>query len=428
MVLFETGTVRIKYGADFQYLDLETVKLKSIIAASGVNTISDIAASVRSALDKPVDSSAPLSSRVKAGESVLLVVNDYTQRWFRPHLFLPHLVDYLNECGIPDEKIAILISNGSFRPRPDQHRCIVGDEVQERIRIYDHDSQKDEPLYLGTTTQGVPVYINSLVKSFDHLILTNGISYDLLAGFSGGRTSVCPGICGAETIKANHNLATLSSSGFEIGPGLLSANPLHQDMMEICAMAHPIFNFSVICNETGKHVAYFAGDWDTSWEIGCYALQQIYAVPVPDPVDVVIASVGGYPKDQTFYGSVKGLYQCTGAVKPGGTIIYLAECSEGHGNSTFFESMQLGSSQSIELSLASEFSVAKQVAFLHSQVVESYNVILVSSLSESECLQLGMKPAYSLADAISQLRSELKTKPEIAVLPQADLTLPIPLK
>ncbi len=427
MVLFDTGTVRIKYGASFEFLDLETVDLRSIIAPNGKDPIDNITTAVTDVLDEPSDHSRPLSGRIKPGETVLLVVTSYYERWYRPHLFLAPLLDYLNNHGVPDGDIAILIANGSLRPRSDQHRCIVGDDVQSRVTIYDHDCTNNDLAYLGTTTQGVPVYVNKLVKSYDHLILTNVIGYDLLAGFSGGRTCICPGISGEETIKANHNLATLSSAGYEIGPGLLSANPLHQDMMEICSLLKPTFNLSVVCNDAGKHVAYFAGDWDTSWEMGCHALHQLYAIPVTDPTDVVIASVGGYPKDETFYGAVKGLCQSTGSVKPGGTIIYLAECSQGHGNTTFFQSMQLGSLQQIELSLASDFSVPKQIAFLHAQVSQAHQIILVSSLNEVECRKLGMTPASTLRDAISMVTARYNRKPEVAVLPQADLTLPIPL-
>lgn len=427
MVLFDTGTVRIKYGAAFEFLDLQTVDLRSIISPNGKDPIDDIPAAVTQALDEPIDHSRPLSARIKPGETALIIVTSYYERWYRPHLLLPPLLDYLNKLGVPDKNIAILVANGAMRPRSDQHRCIVGDNVQSRVVIYDHDSTTNNLAYLGTTTQGVPIYVNKLVNRFDHLILTNVIGYDLLAGFSGGRTCICPGISGEETIKANHNLATLSSAGYEIGPGLLSANPLHQDMMEICSLLKPTFNLSVVCNDTGKHVAYFAGDWDTSWEMGCQALHQLYAIPVEDPTDVVIASVGGYPKDETFYNAVKGLCQATGSVKPGGTIIYLAECSQGHGNTTFYEAMQLGSLRQIELSLASDFSVPKQIAFLHAQVTQEHQVILVSSLNAEECRKLGMTPAATLRDAISMVTAKYNRKPEVAVLPQADLTLPIPL-
>lgn len=426
MVLFESGTVRMKYGADFQLLDLESVEMRSIISANEIPPIDDVATAIHKVLDEPVDNSEPLSSRVSAGQKVVLIVSDHTQRWFRPHIYLPPILDYLNEQGIPDSNISILIANGSGRPRPDLHRCIIGDEAQSRVGVFDHDSTRDDHIFYGTTSQGVPVFVHKLLGECDHVIITSGISYDLLAGFSGGRASICPGVASSETIKTNHNLATLSSSGFEIGPGLLSANPIHQDMMEICAMVRPTFCFNVICNEVGKHIAYFAGDWDTAWEAGCHAVQRIYAIPVTRPTEVVIASVGGYPKDESFYSAVKGLYQASGAIEPGGTIIFLAECGDGHGNSLFFESMQLGTTRQLELSLASEFSVPKQVAYLHSQVVEHFNVILVSSLSETECLRLGMTPASSLADAISRLHRQQRKRPEVALLPQADLTLPIP--
>src|SRR5690606_21562900 len=132
MVLFDTGTVRIKYGAAFEFLDLQTVDLRSIISPNGKDPIDDIPAAVTQALDEPIDHSRPLSARIKPGETALIIVTSYYERWYRPHLLLPPLLDYLNKLGVPDKNIAILVANGAMRPRSDQHRCIVGDNVQSR--------------------------------------------------------------------------------------------------------------------------------------------------------------------------------------------------------------------------------------------------------------------------------------------------------
>ena len=51
----------------------------------------------------------------------------------------------------------------------------------------------------------------------------------------------------------------------------------------------------------------------------------------PEKADVVVVSVGGYPKDIDFIQSHKALEHARHAVKTGGTIILLGKCEDGLG-------------------------------------------------------------------------------------------------
>jgi nickel-dependent lactate racemase len=53
--------------------------------------------------------------------------------------------------------------------------------------------------------------------------------------------------------------------------------------------------------------------------------------------DLVITTGAGYPLDLTFYQSVKGVTAAAHIVKPGGTILVIAECNEGMGGAEFTE-------------------------------------------------------------------------------------------
>jgi nickel-dependent lactate racemase len=58
---------------------------------------------------------------------------------------------------------------------------------------------------------------------------------------------------------------------------------------------------------------------------------------LPQPVDAVLVSSAGYPLDATFYQAIKGLLAAVEIVKPNGSIILAAECSQGIGSKPFTE-------------------------------------------------------------------------------------------
>ena len=89
----------------------------------------------------------------------------------------------------------------------------------------------------------------------------------------------------------------------------------------------------------GEHniVAAVAGNAKTAHRHGCKIMAQRDAVPLQEKVDIVIVSAGGYPADLNLYQAQKSLENAGGVVRDGGIIIWVAECPEGFGNSTFEE-------------------------------------------------------------------------------------------
>ena len=97
------------------------------------------------------------------------------------------------------------------RNTDEEKKIIVGEDLYNRLKIYDHDAyDMDKNVYLGTTRRGTPVYLDKRAVEADKVILTGGITPHLFAGFGGGRKSVLPGIAAAETINHNHVMALSS--------------------------------------------------------------------------------------------------------------------------------------------------------------------------------------------------------------------------
>ena len=60
-------------------------------------------------------------------------------------------------------------------------------------------------------------------------------------------------------------------------------------------------------------------------------------MPIAEKADVIVASCGGYPKDMSLYQGTKTIDNVESGLKPGGTLVLVAECREGGGPAEYFD-------------------------------------------------------------------------------------------
>lgn len=380
---------------------------------------------ILAALRNPIGTQ-PLRSIVRAGDRVAVLVNDVT-RLVHSDLFLPVLIDELNDTGIQDQDIFIVFALGIHRRQtPEEQRAIVGDEIARRIQMFDHDCfDRNQLVRIGQTSRGNEVWVNRRVYEADKVILTGEIIYHLIAGYSGGRKSLIPGVAGAETTTFNHKyiLDPCSRSG------LLDGNPAHEDLLEACRMFDPDFLLNVVLNPQGALVGVFAGHYDLAHRAGCEMVDRVYGVNLDKPYDVVIAAAGGFPVDIDLRQAHKGLENAVRALHPGGTLIYFAECPDGAGIRAFEEWVaRYSSSAEMAAELRSNFVVGGHKAYWVVRLGEQFRIFLVSSLPESFVRRCRLIPT---ADPESVLRSAVagaSGKLRLAYMPYANFTLPVECK
>ncbi len=424
---------KLKFGEG--YLPLSIPDSQSIITISGkeVPSLQQPAAKVREVLNNPVGS-PPLSKIVTGSTKVCIIVSDITRAWINYPSFLPETLNYLNDTGIPDQNIYLLTALGTHRQHTREELVkLLGIEVVNRVSIYEHDCQdKNQLVRLGVTTLGTEVWVNRKALEAETLIITGGIVYHLFAGYGGGRKSIMPGICGWDTIQANHNLTLAPASLGGLNPlaaaGLLEDNPVHGDMAEICKMVNPKFLINVIPGPDSGLADIVAGNPKQAWLMGCGTVADIFGIPVKERGDLVIASAGGYPKDINFYQTVKSIYNAAQAVKDGGTVIILSECRDILEPPEFSNWLAYESVQEMEEELRANFTIPGYAAYYAVTAAKIANYIVVTQLKE-ENIQLiqkvGMTPVGSLEDALKLAFERLGSNPETIVMPNAANTFPI---
>ena len=323
----------LKYGRGKVSFSLPGEQVLDELVGRNLPPPPDPAQAYLDALDHPIDC-PPLKELVKPGQKVAITVSDVTRGWQRNADTLPLMIDYLNQAGVPDENITVIIAVGAHRLNTGEEFVeLCSREVCRRIRVVNHDCRDTaNMIYLGRTSRGTEVSLNRLVVEADRVIMTGGVIYHYMVGYGGGRKSVLPGVASLKTIQQSHMWAMKAEAGTGSNPlaanMMTTGNPAHEDMMEVAAFLKPDFIVNVVPNLDGEICGIFAGNWVSAWLKACGLVDEIFGVKIEARADIVIATAGGYPKDINLYQSQKTLDNAMYALKPGGAAIYLAECPD----------------------------------------------------------------------------------------------------
>jgi lactate racemase len=416
-------TIKLNYGhaaITFEY-DSERFDVLTADTASQ-QSLSDI--EIGAALDDVVDSS-PLDDLIQPGDNVMIVASDATRATASAQI-INLLVRRLIQNGTAPGDLAIIFATGIHRAvRPDEKSELLTPFIAQRIRTIDHDAY--DPLQLikvGVMENGAPVEVNRGLKEFAKVILTGAIGFHYFAGFTGGRKSICPGLAGARTIEATHMLALDFEQGGRrqgVGAGLLQGNAVSEECERVTAMIDPVFAINAFVDERGRAEKIFAGHWRSAHARACEDYITGHSLRIKEKREVVVVSCGGLPSDINMIQAHKALDMAAHACLEGGTIVLLAECTDGLGRADFLKWFEKGDSNALELQLRQAYEVNGQTAWALLTKTERFRVYLVSDLPAEEVRGMRMIPAGSMADALAKIPAHAKGY----ILPRGAALLPV---
>jgi nickel-dependent lactate racemase len=418
--------IQLDYGRTGLEVDLPDDRVVGPLAIRPAPPLTDAERAVRDALAHPIGS-APLAELARGRRNACILVCDIT-RPVPNRLILPPLLQTLEAQGIARKDILILIATGLHRPNEgDELVELVGPEIAANYRIENHHGKVTaEHDFLGVTPRGVPVYLDARYVRADLKITTGLIEPHLMAGYSGGRKVICPGIAGLETVKVWHGPKFLEHPHADCG--ILEGNPVHEENTYIAQMAGCDFIVNV-CLDGQRRVTWVgAGDMIRAWEEGVRFVEQVVKVRVSEPLDVVLTSCAGYPLDTTWYQAVKGLTGALPIVKQGGTIVLAASLTEGIGSPEFQRVM----AENPDLKafkrriLDTDYFVMDQWQLEElAKVVERCKVKVVSHGLPPESLRrCYVEPAASVEQAVAASLAEYGPAARVAVIPKGPYVLP----
>lgn len=382
------------------------------------------------AIDNPVSGpSLPKLVTDIEPKNVLLICSDHT-RVDRKDIVLPWILDALNSLGISDGQVKILIALGT-------HDCPSAEKIPgfigaafDRVQVIPHDQEGDF-IDLGKTPAGTHLQVNALIDKVDLIITYSATVHHYFAGYGGARKMILPGISSLETIRQNHSLLWDSDED-DAGrnpraiAGILDGNPISDDMVDAAKIAlsgRNHFSISSVLSPDKKPCCFIAGDIINSHRMACLAADNAYMVELDRYADLVIASAGGFPKDIDIIQGHKGMDNAVRALKPGGTLIYLMACSNGHGNPAVAEFAPL-SLKEAKRRLIEKYIINGQTVYAAKCKARDYRVIMVSMLTDEDYRNLGITRAENLEHAISMVDESVWKSGLTYVIPRADLVVP----
>ena len=198
--------VALRFGRDELPLLLNDDLDIQILHLHPLPALSDASAAIKAALDAPIGS-PPLSKLARGRSSACIVICDVT-RPVPNALLLQPMLDCLRECGLQRDAITILIATGLHRPNlGDELEEMIGKEIKDNYRVLNHDARDETQQhdlgeiafdYLDDSNSECKriarVALNRAYCESDLKITTGLIEPHLMAGYSGGRKLVCPGV------------------------------------------------------------------------------------------------------------------------------------------------------------------------------------------------------------------------------------------
>lgn len=331
--------IDLRYGKGAFSLALDPAWEVTVIRKPDMPVLADPLAAVRTALAQPVGS-APLMEQARGAKRACILVCDIT-RPVPNGLFLPLLVRQLLDAGVPAAGITILVATGLHRPNEgDELAELVGDPwVMQTVKVQNHFARSDaDHVDLGPTSRGTPVKLDRRFVEADVRIATGLVEPHFMAGYSGGRKVIAPGVAHKDTITTFHSARFMAHP--RAANCVLEGNPLHEEQLEIMKKLGRALALNTVIDEHRRLSFVNFGEVVQSHLLAVDFIRRYAVVPVDRKFATVVTSAAGYPLDKTYYQTVKGMVAPIDILAPGGDLVIVSECAEGMGSAEYVEAQR----------------------------------------------------------------------------------------
>jgi len=385
---------------------------------------------IADALAAPIN--APLlEEAAKEAKSACILICDIT-RPVPNRLFLRPLIERLHGAGIAYKDITVLIATGLHRPNLGEEMAeLVGDPwVQEHVQVLNHYAREDaDHVMLGNTpTRGTPVGINQRFFNADIKIATGLVEPHFMAGYSGGRKVIAPGVAHHTTIRTLHSARFMEDEA--ASSCNLDGNPLHEEQLEILKMIGGlIYGLNTVIDEERNLIFASFGEIVASHLAAVHFVKDSIEVKVPRKFKTVVTSAAGYPLDRTYYQTIKGMVTPIDIIEEGGTLIIVSECGEGIGSPEFRKAqerfVELGAEAFLDTLLAKQFAdMDEWQTEMQLKPMRIGSIVLVSPGLKAEDRAVTGVHCYDSLDEALSATLQVQGDKDIAIIPEGPYVVP----
>ena len=331
--------IELNYGRGTLPVELPDNLEVTLIHKPVMPVLPDPLAAVRGALARPAGA-RPLIEEARGKKTACILICDVT-RPVPNALLLQPVIRELLEAGMPAAGITVLVATGLHRPNlGTELEELVGDPwVLRTVRVENHYARRDEEhVDLGYTAKGTPVKLDRRFVQAEVKIVTGLVEPHFMAGYSGGRKVIAPGVAHRDTITTFHSERFMSHPRAE--NCVLEGNPLHDEQLAVVAMLGPVLSADVAIDERRRLSFVSFGEVVQSHALAVAFVERYVRVPVSRRFKTVVTSAAGYPLDKTYYQTIKGMVAPLDILDRDANLIVASECSEGMGSPEYVEAQQ----------------------------------------------------------------------------------------
>ena len=409
-------TLPVRFDADWSV---------TVVAKPPMPLVGNPHTAIRNALTQPVGC-APLAELARGKRTACVLVCDIT-RPVPNGLFLRPLIETLRAAGI--RRTTVLVATGLHRANEGEELCaVIGDPwVFDNAAVVNHDAEDDDAhVDLGATPSGTPVKLDRRFVEADVRIATGLVEPHFMAGYSGGRKVVAPGVAHADTIRTFHSARFMEHP--HTTQCRLAGNPLHEEQVRIVRMIGEVLALNTVIDDQRRLSFVNFGEVVESHLQAVAFARDYLTVPVPRRFRTVVTSAAGFPLDQTYYQTVKGMVTPKQILAEDAALIVASDCAEGLGSNAYRAAQQRlrdeGAPRFLRSLLAKPMAdVDEWESEMQLKAQRAARVQLVSGLNAQDRDLTGVECVDSVEDAVRR-NIQATGDNAVAVIPEGPYVVP----
>lgn len=391
----------------------------------------DIQKMVRTALKNPV-STPPLSKVLSQKDNIAIIIEDLTRTSPKKEV-LTALLTYLEQVGLTDRQIVIVIALGTHRQLSrDELIAAFGQRIMNRYEVINHDCKASDLVPIGHLKTGSEVKINARVHQATYKIGIGSIFPHPLNGFGGGNKILFPGVSDYDSIL-EHHLKYAFRHGSDLGK--IENNLFYEEINQLAAAAKLNFILNSVLDHNDRLYDIVAGDPINAQQQGIEICRRIVSKNFKQKADLTIITSFPYNEGNQI---MKPLAPAGLITKKGGTLILVADCT------IPFAEEYLSACEAFRKLHGDHLHQAVFSRFDHNQLIledsapelnmsmaqallaqDDFQVILVSEDIEADQVKrIGFDYAPTLEEAFVKA-TEYCAKPSVNIVPSGGVILPI---
>lgn len=351
---------------------------------------------------------------------VVIIVSDRTRRIAHYAEILDLLIGELVDAGVDERNIEFLVALGTHRRHTDEENRHLYGDLLDAVKFSFHDCHKDL-VNIGTTSTGLDVLVNERAYNAEFVIATGKIDFHYMAGYSGGRKAVLPGIAGYDTIRGNH--CKLRRDG--VVQGTIEGNVIAREMHEAAQLFGLDYLVNIVETPGNETCGIFCGDPFGAFEQGLATFKKQRFVTVPQRADCAFVSGGGDPGDRTFYVGHKVINNVIPVVKPGGVVVLIAQCAQGVGNDAFLRFLSDRTVDDLLCAPEHMITIGGHRAYQTARLLRDYTIIVVSDIKEKVLSSMKFNVVSNISAALDQVKDRAGNDFTCYVVPDGHTVMPV---